>query len=163
MDKNENICMNELCSRFKKSTSKFMVCEPPTKHHQAKACIKCGAAFFRTEDPEEKKFSSNNFKCPETGKEFFISQYSTSFKGSESVYKDKYKKVLVNPENDVPLVAIERDRGFGVNFAKFSPGTADGRERIKNHFASRAATKSKEVKEIKHTKNKEFRDANLGK
>lgn len=56
--------------------------------------------------------NETNFKCPETGREFFISQYSTSFKGSEKIFKDKWGKQLVNEENGVILEFIDHDRGF---------------------------------------------------
>jgi len=164
MEKNQSVCMNDLCSEYKVITSKFLTCKPPTRFHQEKCCVACGAAFYKTEDVDDKKTSSNNFKCPETGKEFFVSQYSTKFEGSETIYLDKWKKPLINLENKALLVPIKRDRGFGTNtIGKFNTGTADGRERIKNHFAARANTKSHEVKEIKDAKLKEFKDANLGK
>lgn len=162
MDKKENVCMQTLCSEYRKTTTEYVECQPTSKYHQSIGCVKCGCPFFRTDESDG--LSSNNFKCPETGKEFFISNYSTSFKGTDKSYFDKWKKPLVNPENDVLLIPIERDRGFGSNvIGKFNTGTLDGRKRINDHFAARVKSKSSETKEIKDSKLKEFKDANLGK
>ena len=53
--------------------------------------------------------SEPNFKCPETGKEFYINEYKTTFSNGGKVYKDKWNKVLVNPDNGVPLVDIPKE------------------------------------------------------
>ena len=52
--------------------------------------------------------SEPNFKCPETGEEFFIENYRMM---GDGVYTDKYGKELVSKEG-VKLEFIERDKGM---------------------------------------------------
>ena len=55
-----------------------------------------------------------NFKCPKTGKEFYITSHSISFSNTgDKIHKDKYGKQLINPENGELLVEIEKEfKGF---------------------------------------------------
>ena len=57
----------------------------------------------------------NNFRCPKTGKEFFISRHRTKMVEGEPVYTDKWGKTIVNPDNNEPLEYIPK-KGGGVPF-----------------------------------------------
>ena len=61
-----------------------------------------------------------NFKCPKTGKEFFISEVRSKSKDGEQIFNDKYGKQLINPENNEPLVRIEKPFKGVPNIGKFS-------------------------------------------
>ena len=100
----------------------------------------------------------NNFKCPETGEEFFVSEYSTSYEGTVKVYKDKWRKPLTNPKNGVRLVLIERPLdwskvnvmiGTGTDKAGIAKRNEQLSKRAKQHF-------KKEISEQKFEKNKEL-------
>jgi len=100
-----------------------------------------------------------NFKCPKTGKEFHIVQYRTGFTNSgEKVYKDKWGKVLTNPDNGEELVAIDREVDFtnanifigtGTDKAGIAKRQQQLQQRSKQHF-------KKEISEQKYEKNKKI-------
>jgi hypothetical protein len=81
-----------------------------------------------------------NFKDPVTGEEFSISEYTTSFKAGDRVYKDKYRKELINPKTGNKLVLIPRNKEeIGMpTILGFSSSSEAGREKIRNHFQKRA-------------------------
>ena len=61
-----------------------------------------------------------NFKCPKTGKEFYHAVHRSVLVDGERVYKDNQGKVLINPDNNEPLVWIEREFKGMPNIGKFS-------------------------------------------
>jgi len=84
--------------------------------------------------------TENNFKCPETGKEFFISNYTIGYT-DRKVYRDKDMKELVNPANNVPLVPIEKGGEFKANIGRFEGmSTADKHKTIKKRSADHNAS-----------------------
>lgn len=100
----------------------------------------------------------NNFKCPKTGKEFFIPNYRTLIHNGNSVYKDKYGKFLTNPENGEKLTPIEKDIDYSdINVSIGIGNDKDGR--AKRHSQLKARSKQhfqKEIKEDKYEKNKKL-------
>ena len=71
-----------------------------------------------------------NFKCPKTGKEFYITEVRHNYKGAETIYKDRFGKQLINPENGEVLVQIERDRGLCTTFGKFASSSPSEKKKI---------------------------------
>lgn len=59
--------------------------------------------------------SKHNFKCSKTGKKFFIPHHKSVLDGKTGrwIYKDRYG-VLVNPQNNEPLIPIQNDRPIEV-------------------------------------------------
>ena len=101
----------------------------------------------------------NNFKCPETGKEFYINEYKTAYSDGKAHYRDKYNKTLINPENQVELVFIEKDVDWserrppatilGNDASSRQKRTEQLSKRSKEHF-------KKEISEQKYEKNKDL-------
>jgi len=99
----------------------------------------------------------NNFYCPETKKEFYIPTYRTMFQGGEKIYKDKFNKQLVNPDNGVVLLPIEKKVdwsegtgpmiGTGTGKSGIAKRNAQLAQRSKNHY-------KKEISESRYEKNK---------
>ncbi|HNQ20276.1 MAG TPA: hypothetical protein PKI46_04355 [Bacteroidales bacterium] len=90
---------------------------------------------------------ANNFKCPECGKEHFISQFS--FRGDGKHY-DKYSKVLkCDCENKCELIFIEKEfTGIPTIGSNKSQQIDLLKKRSKEHF-------NKEIKEKKEVMNKQ--------
>ena len=85
--------------------------------------------------------SRKNFKDPDTGEEFYVSNFSSSFKGGETIYRDKYRKELINPCTGNVLEFIPRpkeDFGLPSLGGKYNPATTEGQAAIKQHFGGRA-------------------------
>ena len=74
--------------------------------------------------------NKTNFRCPKTGKEFFIAEYKIVFGSTGKQYKTKFGDLIVNPENNEPLEAIERDGEFNVSFGKVSSMTPAERKKV---------------------------------
>lgn len=95
--------------------------------------------------------TGNNFKCPKTGDEFFIAEYTIGFT-DRKVYKDKNGKELVNPANDVLLIEIEKEGEFNANIGRFEGmSTTDKHKTIKK----RSADHNKSQKDRWHSINRE--------
>jgi len=82
-----------------------------------------------------------NFKCPITDKEFFIPQYRASSDNGIAVYKDKYGKVLINPDNNAELIPIPKDGGFcttvlGSKQEQYQKMQSHLKQRSKDHYQS---------------------------
>jgi hypothetical protein len=102
--------------------------------------------------------SEPNFKCPETGEEFYFSQYSTVIRSDKNVYLDKWRKVLVNPKNNVELVPIEKvvnwnEVNIYLGTGTDRSGVAKRQEQLKKRSSQHY---QKEVKEQKYEKNKDL-------
>lgn len=84
--------------------------------------------------------SRKNFRDPETGEEFYIAAYSSSFKGGKMIHRDSSKKELVNELTGNVLEFIPRPKEeFGMPMmAKFNAKNEEGRQNIQDHFGSRA-------------------------
>jgi len=100
----------------------------------------------------------NNFKCPKTNKEFFIPRHITVMSSDGAIYKDKYGKELINPDNGEKLVPIEKNFDYSeMNLMIGTGNDKDGRakrtemlkKRSKEHF-------KKHIKEDKYEKNKKL-------
>lgn len=101
----------------------------------------------------------NNFRCPESGDEFYFPTHRTSFGSSGAIYKDKYGKQLVHPETGVILEPIPKkvDWSDGVAPAVVAGDGKTGKakrveqlkQRSKDHF-------KKEISEQKYQKNKDL-------
>lgn len=81
--------------------------------------------------------SEANFRCPETGKEFFIPQYKTKFPNGEKTYTDTEGDPLINPDNKMELVPIEKEWDGGMP----SSGTgtdAAGKEKTRQQLKNRS-------------------------
>ena len=100
--------------------------------------------------------SKPQFRCPKTGKEFYFTQYITGFGADGTFYKDRWGKILVNPENGEVLEYINRKVDF--SNANIMIGTGSGKsgvakrneqlaKRSKEHY-------KKEISEQKYEKNK---------
>ena len=79
-----------------------------------------------------------NFRDPITGEEFFIPEFSSVYRVSGKIYKDKWKKQIVNPKTGTVLEPIEREFTGVPMISKFNSKTAEGQNNIKNHFSSRS-------------------------
>lgn len=83
-----------------------------------------------------------NFKDPVTGEKFFIPTHSTSFDSAgNKVYRDKYRKELVNEKTGNKLVSIPRKTDYSKGMpmvSKFNATSPEGQANIKKHFGSRA-------------------------
>jgi hypothetical protein len=100
-----------------------------------------------------------NFRCPKTGEEFFIVNYSISIgKDGKPIYKNKLKDVIKNPSNGETLQLIEKHIDWNkVNVSIGTGNDKDGiakrnsqlKKRSKEHF-------KKEVNEVKYQKNKDL-------
>ena len=77
-----------------------------------------------------------NFKCPVTGKEFFIARHSTAFRGSDLIYKDRWDKELINEENGAALIPIPKE-GFCINHIS---NKAESHSKMQEHLKQRAKT-----------------------
>lgn len=80
-----------------------------------------------------------NFKCPKTGKEFWITEYTMRFTNQDKVYVDKYGSPLTNPENGELLIDIPRDRGLatavhGSRVEQYQKMQAHLKQRSEDHY-----------------------------
>ncbi len=84
--------------------------------------------------------SRNNFRDPETGEEFHIPTFRSSYKGGKKIHKDAAGRELTNPETGNVLEFIKRPaEEFGVPMmAKYNHKTAEGQKAIKSHFGARS-------------------------
>jgi len=86
--------------------------------------------------------SKKNFKCPESGDEFYFYSFSTSIdKNGVKIYKDKWNDQIVHPKTKVVLISLDVNKGVdyadrGINFHE---GTTQERtKKAHNHFKQRA-------------------------
>ena len=96
------------------------------------------------------------FRCPKTGKEFHFTQYTTGFGNNGKFYKDKWGKILINPENGEVLEWIEKEVDF--TNANIMIGTGSGKSGVAKRQAQLAKRSKdhykKEISEQKYEKNK---------
>ena len=92
-----------------------------------------------------------NFKCPETGEEFFIAKYTIGFVDAK-VYRDEQMKELVNPANGVPLIPIEKEGEFNANVGRFSGMSITDKHRT---MKKRSVDHNKEQKDRFHSINRD--------
>lgn len=98
-----------------------------------------------------------NFICEDTGKEFTISQYSSTVSSDGSIiYKDRWGKEIVNPETKKPLKLIPKE-GLCTNFLM---STKDRADRNAKHFKKRARDHAN-TDDAKHEKQK-AKDREMG-
>lgn len=101
--------------------------------------------------------SEANFICPLTNEEFFIHQYTTSVDSDgETIYKDRWRKVLINPKNNEKLVLIEKEVDWATMGAPAVIAGKDrsGRDRTNKQLAKRSKEHyKKEIAESKRAKN----------
>lgn len=92
---------------------------------------------------------SANFRCPETGKEFLISQFSLGFSGTVKYYKDKNGERLINPDNGKDLEYIQKE----VDYSTISMNGTSEERRDKDikHYKD-VADKHNQTEEVRHTK-----------
>lgn len=83
--------------------------------------------------------SNKNFRCPESGDEFYYYQHSTSFsKLGEKIYKDKYGRELVHPESGVKLELIEKTPDWNKGCPSVIGSPSGEKKRLVAHLKQRA-------------------------
>lgn len=90
-----------------------------------------------------------NFKCPKTGKEFTIAEYTTKFPEGKATYFDKYGKQIINPDNGEPLISIPKNNGFCTTFGS---SKAESYQKMQDHLKQRS--KDHYQKEVKYNRRK---------
>lgn len=96
--------------------------------------------------------TSNNFRCPVTGKEFMIAHYWYTYKSDGTmVYMDAKGARLVNPENGEPLQFIEKPiTGFPTAIDRTRGMSHEGRSEV---IKKRSKAHNKKQKERWHSMN----------
>lgn len=80
--------------------------------------------------------SEMNFRCPTTGKEFFIPHYKIKFPNGKATYVDEFNKPLVNSDN-IELIPMEKEWDGGMPSSGTGKDEA-GREQMKNMLKRRS-------------------------
>ena len=84
--------------------------------------------------------SRKNFRDPTTGQEFHITEFSSSLKDDQTIYKDRYRKELINEETGVKLEFIPRPKeDFGMPVvSSYNASSSSGQDNLVKHFGGRA-------------------------